>query len=109
LEKLQSWVPQTEHRIETLLGENSQLKLQIAELRQEKEKGGEKIQQLEKELKRLPELSQAIGDLRNTNSGLEAQLENMKASLRQKIESQLAGLQELHHQLENSVQPEKGL
>jgi multidrug resistance efflux pump len=107
LEKLQSWVPQTEQRIETLLAENSGLKSQLAELRREKEQDGEKIQRLEKELQRLPELSQTIVDLRSANSRLESQLENMRSSLRQRIESQLEGLQELHHQLENSAHPGK--
>lgn len=56
----------------------------------------------EGEKKRIPEVEREIADLREENSRLLAQTAELKSLMFEKIESQLAGLNELHQQVENS-------
>ncbi len=95
-------IPEVEREMADLREENSRLLAQTAALRGAQDVNQGKIQSLESAQERIPEVEREMADLREENSRLLAQTAELKSLMFEKIESQLAGLNELHQQVENS-------
>jgi hypothetical protein len=70
----------------------------------ERDQQQRRAQHLEGMEQRLEDAKEEISQLREQNSGLQGQIKQIKASIAEKLESQLSELRELQHQVANSVE-----